>query len=221
MTGDAFKGFSPEALEFLQSLHANNTREWFATNRKIYESEIKHPAAAFAATLAEEVENLTGHGHNPKVFRVHRDVRFSTDKTPYNAHVRIALVPQGLGPALPMWFFGLGTAKISLGTGIFTFEKESLEEWRWQVVERGEEIKAMLDAQMESGARIEPPALKRIPRNLPADHPQASLFLHKGLSVWRDYGNPEIATDPGIVEICRRDFARLLPVWQFCRTLKA
>jgi uncharacterized protein (DUF2461 family) len=39
--------------------------------------------------FAEDLARLTGKPHVPKVFRIHRDVRFSKDKTPYNTHLHL------------------------------------------------------------------------------------------------------------------------------------
>ncbi len=220
MSDVAFAGFSPAALNFLRDLKAHNTREWFGAQRTVYEAEIKRPALEFADTLAERVARLTGTPHSPKLFRVHRDVRFSKDKTPYNAHVRISLAPEGPEPA-PMWFFGLGVAQLSVGVGLFEFGKALLPGYRAEVMARGPEIDDLLEGLMAEGARVDPPELKRVPHGFPADHPQAELLRHKGLSVWRDYGNPQVASDPDLVEIVMRDYLKLLPVWMFCRGLKA
>ncbi|MEO0911592.1 MAG: DUF2461 domain-containing protein [Pseudomonadota bacterium] len=218
METQGFTGFTPGALSFLQTLHENNDRAWFNANRKAYEADVKAPATLLAERLAQEVEALTGHPHNAKLFRIHRDTRFSKDKTPYNTHIRIALTPQGLGP-LPGWFFGVGLAKLSLGTGLFAFSKEELAAFRARVASDGARVEEVLNAQIEKGARLDPPELKRVPHGLPKDHPQADLFRHKSLTAWRDYGNPMILSDPDLVSMCLRDFKSLSPVWQFCRSL--
>ena len=76
----AFTGFPQDAFRFLAELKANNSREWFEENRQHYETCLKLPAEAFAAALCYELEELTGAAHKSKIFRIHRDVRFSEDK---------------------------------------------------------------------------------------------------------------------------------------------
>lgn len=86
----SFPGFRPAAVAFLRDLAANNTREWFAANRAVYEQEIRKPMGV----LVEEVDvrlgsvapEFTG---SPKrnIYRIHRDTRFSKDKTPYKTNV--------------------------------------------------------------------------------------------------------------------------------------
>ncbi len=84
---DGFSELIDESNRFFLELKANNTREWFQDRKDFYTAEIKKPAELLADLLAEDLNRLTGVPHKPKLFRIHRDVRFSKDKTPYNAHL--------------------------------------------------------------------------------------------------------------------------------------
>jgi len=88
-----FEAFPGDALTFLQDLRANNERAWFNEHKKTYETAIKQPAEAFCRAMATALETLTDQPHGHKIFRIHRDVRFSKDKTPYNTHLHIAFTP--------------------------------------------------------------------------------------------------------------------------------
>ena len=87
---EEFPGFAPRALTWLRDLAANNRREWFEAQRDVYERELRIPLRALVeeldVRLAERVPEIMG---DPKrsVFRIHRDVRFSRDKSPYKTHV--------------------------------------------------------------------------------------------------------------------------------------
>jgi uncharacterized protein (TIGR02453 family) len=211
---DGFHGFDPKVLTFLDDLSNNNTREWFADNKPDYERLIKKPATSFAGALAVEMTRITGHPHRSKVFRVHRDVRFSKDKTPYNTHVHIALTPDTARTNPPMWFFGLGLEKLSLGCGVFAFDKERLEGFRdYLSGPEGSTVATLLGSLSQNGARVGEPALKTVPRGYAKDHPQAEMLKHKGLSVWIDYTPRTMISDPGIVEETVRKFKTLRPVY--------
>lgn len=107
---------SPETVEFLVALRANNNRAWFAAHKAGYEAHHKHPGEQFAAALAGELARLTGKLHDYRVFRVHRDVRFTKDKSPYNAHLHISLSPDGsCREGGPVWMFGLDPDGLALG----------------------------------------------------------------------------------------------------------
>jgi uncharacterized protein (TIGR02453 family) len=73
----AFAGFVPEAFGWFAGLEAENTREWFAAHRDTYEDAVR---GAFEAMLLELADDLGG---DVKLFRQHRDLRFSADKSPY------------------------------------------------------------------------------------------------------------------------------------------
>lgn len=211
-----FDHFDPEALRFLDDLNANNTREWFAANKKTYETQIKHPAAAFAEALAISLGDLVGVGHTPKVFRIHRDVRFSKDKTPYNTHVHISFTPDVAQETPPMWFFGLDTKKLTLGCGVFGFEKAALNAFRDDMAgPRGVELIQLAKALGALGLRISEPALKTVPRGYDKDHPNAEALRRKGFSAWKDIQDRAFVTQPNLVRDCIKEFEQLLPVYRF------
>lgn len=72
------------ALDFLNKIAKNNTREWFAEHKveyKNHEANVKgfYGSLMDRLNVHDEIEKL-------KMFRIYRDVRFSKDKTPYNSH---------------------------------------------------------------------------------------------------------------------------------------
>lgn len=74
---------------------ANNRRDWFEAHRAAYERDVRTPALR----LITAMETLIREVHpafmaSPKkvggsLFRIHRDTRFSGDKTPYKTHIGI------------------------------------------------------------------------------------------------------------------------------------
>ncbi len=214
MTASDFQRFSEAALLFLSDLKANNTRDWFAANKTVYETEIKAPAAAFCDVMTAELQRLTGQVHSAKVFRIYRDVRFSKDKTPYNTHLHIAFTPQSELASPPMWFFGLGLEKLSLGCGVFSFDPATLEQFRARVTgPDGDKIAGVLADLWDAGMRLHEPELKRVPNGYPKDHPHADLLRHKGLSAWTDLDDRSIITRPDGVRRCMAEFERLKPLF--------
>jgi uncharacterized protein (DUF2461 family) len=84
-----FTGFSPAALRFLRGLAQRNEKPWFEAHRAEYEATVKAPLVA----LVEELDARLGAiapefvgDRKRSVFRIHRDVRFSKDKSPYKTH---------------------------------------------------------------------------------------------------------------------------------------
>ncbi len=125
-----FDSFSPDALSFLSGLKTNNTKEWFAASKAAYEVHLKEPGKQFAEAMSLALHGITACDHDSKIFRINRDVRFSKDKTPYYAHFHVAFMPKEKVGQPPMWFFGLSSQKLSLGCGVFQYDKEALGTFR-------------------------------------------------------------------------------------------
>ena len=84
--------FSPATFKFLKALAANNSKEWFADHKADYEAAVRAPCLAFINDLAAPLQQISPQlVANPKpiggsLFRVHRDTRFTSDKSPYKTH---------------------------------------------------------------------------------------------------------------------------------------
>ena len=76
-------------FQFLKDLSSNNNREWFNDHRGDYE----RARLEFELLLSEAINSIalfdsTIEGIQPKdcTYRIYRDTRFSSDKTPYKNH---------------------------------------------------------------------------------------------------------------------------------------
>ena len=81
--------FSAKTFEFLRQLATNNNREWFAAHKSEYEKHVRDPFLALIEALQPCFAGISPHYRaDPKanggsLFRIYRDARFSTDKSPY------------------------------------------------------------------------------------------------------------------------------------------
>jgi uncharacterized protein (TIGR02453 family) len=84
--------FTPRTFRFLRGLARHNERPWFESHRDEYETFVREPALRLIADLQEPLRKISPVlVANPKsvggsLFRIHRDVRFSSDKRPYKTH---------------------------------------------------------------------------------------------------------------------------------------
>lgn len=217
---DTFQSFTPAALTFLSDLKANNDREWFAANKQVYESEVKAPANQFGEAMSEALGDLVGEPHGHKLFRVYRDVRFSKDKTPYNPHIHLSFAPVDATASAPMWFFGLDPSSLSLGCGVFGFDKSGLESFRDAM--QGPKGRELIDLTADlrgQGIRIGEPEMKRVPAGYDKDHPHAEALRRKGFSCWIDVEEIGFATEPKLVERTIEAMRPLLPAQRFLSAL--
>ena len=95
----AGNGLPESALAFLEDLAANNNRDWFQENKKRYERELRDPWKAFVTEVLAELEavhaDFKGIAAKDCIFRIHRDTRFSADKTPYKLNVAAGISSGG------------------------------------------------------------------------------------------------------------------------------
>lgn len=81
--------FTPDIFAFLRDLATNNNRAWFHENKQRFEDSVRQPALDFITDFVEPLETLSPHfvadsrTVGGSLFRIHRDTRFSKDKTPY------------------------------------------------------------------------------------------------------------------------------------------
>ena len=75
-----FHGWQAEALEFFDGLEADNSKAYWQRNKDVYDELVRGPMEA----LLIELEPEWGEG---RIFRPYRDVRFSSDKSPYKTNI--------------------------------------------------------------------------------------------------------------------------------------
>jgi len=209
MSADPFATLISDSRTFLTTLADNNSKDWFAENKATYETNLKSPALALLDTVAASLEKQTGQVPSTKLFRPHRDVRFSKDKTPYHLHLHMLWSTPPTG-----YFFGIGRDYLSVGGGIMGLDKDKLTRWRAAVDSpEGAKIATALDDLQASGARIDMAELKRVPAPFDKDHPRAELLKRKSCTVWFDYDESDI-TKGGLVSQIETAFQKLQPLTQ-------
>ena len=210
---DGFTDLIGRSNQFFAGLQDNNRKDWYEPRKEHYVSEIKNPAALLAELLAEDLHRLTGQAHKPKLFRIYRDVRFSLDKTPYNAHLH--LMWRQPANNTPVWFFGSSPEYLILGMGMMGLKGAALTRFRDFIDDHGTELQsALATAATTAGASISdwgPAPLKRVPKPYASDHPQADLLKRKSLTISASL--PENWADTGLVAAIQSTMSGLLPLW--------
>ena len=225
MTATEFTGFRPAALAFLRSLRRNNDREWFERNRATYESELRGPLSALAeemdVRLAAFAPEIVG---NPKssLFRIHRDVRFSADKSPYKTHVACWFHHgdggRGVGTAAPHggagFYFHMEASRASLGGGIWMPPRPTLNRIRAAIDEDARPLSRILRdpaARRRFGGFAEENMLTRMPRGYADTHPAATLLRHRSFTLGRELAQRDLFS-ARLPDVLAREYARILPL---------
>ena len=95
-----FAGFSKKMPAFFRGLERNNTREWFAPRKELFEAEVRGPMVELVGLVNEDLKKfaIDNAVTDPKraIYRLYRDTRFSKDKTPYKSHIGATFPRRGL-----------------------------------------------------------------------------------------------------------------------------
>ena len=217
-----FRGFRPAVRTFLRGLRRHNDRDWFLANRDRYESEVRGPMAALVeemdvrlATLAPEIVG------DPKrsLFRIHRDVRFSNDKSPYKTNAACWFYHMDAGRGVggdaahggAGFYFDIGPDEAWVGGGIWMPPRPTLSRLREQIAEEHASLARILRAPALKpfGGLAREAMLTRMPRGFDADHPAAELLRHQSFTMGRLVRERDLF-GAKLADVLAREFERLV-----------
>jgi len=126
--------FNSSFLKFSKALSANNTSVWFNENRKTYETEVKKPFVNFVEEMIRRIQKYEPDvqiSASDAIMRINRDIRFSSDKTPYNTHVSAIISSCGKkDKSCPGLYFQLSYKYLEIYGGAYMLEKDALQNMR-------------------------------------------------------------------------------------------
>jgi uncharacterized protein (TIGR02453 family) len=169
-----FRGWPAEALEFYEGLEAENSKTYWQRNKDVYEKLVRAPMEELLAELAPE----WGKG---RIFRPYRDIRFSSDKSPYKTHMG-AMVGDG--------YVQLTAEGLGAGSGMWEMAPDQLERYRKAVSEDrpGKALVGIVAKARAAGLEVTGhEVLKTAPKGYPKDHPRIELLRYKGLITWKEW----------------------------------
>lgn len=204
-----FSGIPADAVDFYEDLRRNNTRTWWQANAERYAGSVREPMELLLDALEEEF----GHG---RLYRPHRDVRFSADKSPYKDHQgALAATAPGMGFYVQVSSDGLLT-----GGGFHATGPDQLPRLRAAIdaPRSGQELQDIVDVLLGRGFELGGEKLATRPRGVPADHPRLELMRHKHLLASRVHGEPEWLATPGAVDHVRDDWRAVRPLVEWLTT---
>jgi len=202
-----FETLIKDAQSFVRTLSRNNTRDWFHAHMPNYDAKLRDPAKALLEEMTRPLASLTGYPVTTKLFRPHRDVRFSKDKTPYTTHLHMMWQVQSGTRQNPALFFGINATEVTVATGMMEFNKDVLGDWRKMVDVDGGYIAGKINAAKAKGFAPWEPTLKRVPAPYAKDHAHGDLLRHKGLVIG---GHPDLSGD--LVANLRTAYGDIWPV---------
>jgi uncharacterized protein (TIGR02453 family) len=202
--------FTPDLFAFLRDLKRHNTREWFAANKDRYVGAVEAPMLRFIAEFGERLPTISasfvanGRRVGGSLYRIHRDTRFSADKSPYKtwvaAHFRHRAARKGV--AAPGFYLHLGPGECWAGGGIYHPDMPTLTRIRQHIVDDSRAWGAVVRA----GLEIEGDSLKRAPAGFDAAHRFADDLRRKDFYAGTEFTERQVTSDgfgDAFVDACR------------------
>jgi uncharacterized protein (TIGR02453 family) len=183
VAGGKFGGWKGDFRGYFLGLRANNNKQWFEAHRRQYEDDVKAPLVALLADLEPEF------GPARRVSRPNRDIRFSSDKSPYKLNVYADVERGG--------YVALDAEGLVAAGGRYMVDDAQLKRLREAVAadRTGRALVDIVAALRKKGYEVEGQDLKRVPAPYPQDHARADLLRHKRLFYWKRWPvEPWIAT---------------------------
>jgi uncharacterized protein (TIGR02453 family) len=131
--------FSQQTFGFLRDLAENNDRSWFAANKSRYDEHVKAPALRLIEDFAPRLKKISPRfAATPRsLYRLHRDTRFSKDKSPYKTYAGIHFRHERAKDAhAPGFYLHVEPGSVFAGVGIWHPDPEALRCIREHIVER-------------------------------------------------------------------------------------
>ncbi|TWU01873.1 DUF2461 domain-containing protein [Neorhodopirellula pilleata] len=171
--------FSMDLFHFLDDLSRHNDREWFQENKLRYEQVVREPALEFIDQLAGPLNRsapmlkAVAKRAGGSLMRIHRDTRFSRDKTPYKTNVGISLRHEADGDIhAPGVYIHLACDECFVGAGCWRPQRETLAAIRRAIDEHPSAWKKARDQKsFRRSYEFAGESLKTSPRDYSKDHP--------------------------------------------------
>ncbi|MDX9864016.1 MAG: DUF2461 domain-containing protein [Anaerolineaceae bacterium] len=217
-----FTGFPLGTRDFYKDLAANNNKAWFTEHKPFYTQAILPAARALVSDLGARLCEIapgvvidTGLNGSGSIFRIHRDIRFSPDKSPYKTYLGI-LWWQGSRKKNENsgFYFQLEHNRLNLYTGVQLFPRDALDEYRQSVQDGkyGAALNEIIAQLQSSGYLIGGDQYKRLPAGYSGAQDNAELLLYKGLYAGMEGPIPDEFYAIDLVDICFEHFRNMAPL---------
>jgi uncharacterized protein (TIGR02453 family) len=179
----------PILLDFLNDLKTNNNREWFQANKDRY-NQARQEFESFIndlipliRTIDPMIDMITA---KDCVFRIYRDVRFATDKSPYKPNMGAYIARGGKSSPMAGYYVHFEPGASMLAGGLYMPPPETLKKIREEIYFQADEFKKILfnkDFFKCFGEMDDPGKMKNPPKGFSKEFPDINLLKFRSYAV--------------------------------------
>ena len=204
------KYFTAGLFTFLRDLKRHNRRDWFLAQRERYTAEVEAPMLAFITDLAPRLRAISSsivvdpRRSGGSMYRIYRDTRFSSDKSPYKTHVAAHFAHERKkdAPSVPGFYLHLAPKECLGGGGLYHPDTPALTRIRLAIAEsRG------WAAVKKAGLTIEGDRLTRAPAGFDPTHRYVEDLKFKDFYAIETFSQKAVCAPDFLdryVDCCRR-----------------
>jgi len=216
-----FQGFSEDAVKFFRGLRKNNTREWFQPRKEIFDTHIRAAMEDLVGHINHELGKFApSHIAEPKraIYRIYRDTRFSTDKTPYKTHIAANFPRQGMEKhAAAGYYFSVSDEEIEVAGGVYMPQPDGLLAIRNHIVDHHERFDKIAKNKkvVEALGPLYGASLSRVPKGFDANHKAADFIRMKQWMFYKTLDGAAMMRTPGLLKEVAGRFKLVAPLIDF------
>jgi uncharacterized protein (TIGR02453 family) len=212
--------FTNDFSQFFMDLAGNNNTEWFHAHKARYDKSVKEPFETFVEEIIEEISKLDPEYQiTPKecIFRLHRDVRFSKDKSSYKLFTSAVISPKGRkDKSIPGLYLRLSPEDMWIMGGCYDPSTAQLQKIRTVISSDPKAFRTMIEQPdfKDKFGELKGDVNKRIPKEFQAVFKTEPLIAKKQFY----YGTtlpPETITRKDLVSLVMDHWKSMRPVSDF------
>ena len=220
-----FDGFTEKTIQFFLDLKFHNSTAFFHEQHERYVEDVQHVFYEMIDDLAPDMLKIDPQMEvrpHKCLSRIHRDTRFSRDKSPYRDHLwflfRRAAEPREKSL---FYYFELGPDRLGWGMGFWDENREALDLFRKRICADPAGVTALLEKMKmeERDLFLGGSVHKKI--TLPAEVPEnlKRWYLAKDLYIGKSHPDYRSIYTRDILDEVRNDFITIAPLYRLLRGL--
>lgn len=212
--------FPKKTIAYLKKLSKNNNREWFEANRDKYNSDFLEPCFQFVVEMGDKLQDIDPDivaipKIDKSIFRLHRDVRFSKDKTPYKTNAGLYFWNGKMKKmAASGFYFHLEPKLFGVGLGLYMFPPELLKKYRDIVLDsaNSKELHQIVRSLEKKGYTVGGKKFKKTPKGYNSNTLYPGYLLYDGIYAWYESNNFKKIEGRKAVNFILKIFKDMLPL---------
>lgn len=207
-------GLPKELFTYLEDLGRNNTREFWSTNKHMWEQAVKAPMEALLADLSGDFPPL-------RLFRPQRDLRYTKDKSPYKLFTGATSDATAVGGS--GYHLHIDADGLTIACGAMLMSPAELGRFRMAIDDprSGASFShlcaSLAAASLPVGAGLKP-ALKRTPAGFSAEHPRSQFLRWKGAAMEAEFETSAWMHTPELADRIRTAWHGAAPFMEWMNT---